>query len=398
MVLAHAPVDAVSRRVSGLDLPGIGLRHHLVSMIPGAVVRLRFADGIQVGVPRMAPGTDAMIGPDAVIVRAGNPGLAGKLPSHGQPESEDQVPTLDVAGSAPVTSGWWGTRKYYEQCVLPTDLRDTGHADRDRPMAPVPGVRRVREIPLPLLLRPGGPRMNPRQRRGVMMIVIAIVGAVAVFFAVLSYVNNIESEVGDKVQAWRVTTGRAAVPTDPAGRGRGGRRTGALAARHCRALARRPGGHGRRGGHAERHPAPVQHRHRRTRGRARHPRGDDPRRRGVRRRREAHARRPGRRVGDLRRRDDHGRPADQGRRAGDAGARRRRPDRAHPPDLGRGRRALPGGAGDVRRHHRRDQGADLRGVVRARGPARPAQPDRRLAGGANKRSYEETFQIPGDEK
>ena len=48
--------------------------------------------------------------------------------------------------------------------------------------------------------------MNPRQRRGVMMIVVAVVGAIAVFFAVLSYVNNIESEVGDKVQAWRLTS------------------------------------------------------------------------------------------------------------------------------------------------------------------------------------------------
>jgi pilus assembly protein CpaB len=48
--------------------------------------------------------------------------------------------------------------------------------------------------------------MNPRQRRGVMMIVIAVVGAIAVFFAVLSYVNNIESEVGDKVQAWELTS------------------------------------------------------------------------------------------------------------------------------------------------------------------------------------------------
>jgi pilus assembly protein CpaB len=48
--------------------------------------------------------------------------------------------------------------------------------------------------------------MNPRQRRGMMMIVVAVVGAIAVFFAVLSYVNNIESEVGDKVQAWRLTS------------------------------------------------------------------------------------------------------------------------------------------------------------------------------------------------
>jgi len=47
--------------------------------------------------------------------------------------------------------------------------------------------------------------VNPRQRRGIVMIVIALLGAVAVFFAVLSYVNDVESQVGDKVTAWRLT-------------------------------------------------------------------------------------------------------------------------------------------------------------------------------------------------
>ncbi|MET0953841.1 MAG: zinc ribbon domain-containing protein [Aeromicrobium sp.] len=123
MIVAHARIDAVSHRVSGLDLPGIGLRHHLVSMIPGAVVRLRFADRIEVGVPRSVQDTDAVSGPDTVIVRAGNPGLAGKLPSRGLPVSEGQFPTIDVTGSDPVASGWWGTRNYYERCVLASDLR-----------------------------------------------------------------------------------------------------------------------------------------------------------------------------------------------------------------------------------------------------------------------------------
>lgn len=123
MVLGHSRIDAVSHRVSGLDLPGIGLRHHLVSMIPGAVVRLRFAEEIQVGVPRTATDTDAAIGPDAVIVRAGNPGLAGKLPGHGQSASNDQSAAIDVSGSVPVTTGWWGTRNYFERCVLSSDLQ-----------------------------------------------------------------------------------------------------------------------------------------------------------------------------------------------------------------------------------------------------------------------------------
>ncbi|MFC6041896.1 hypothetical protein [Nocardioides hankookensis] len=125
MVLAHARIEAVSRRVSGLDLPGIRLRHHLVPMIPGAVVRIRFADRIEIGVPRSEQEIDdAEAGPDAVVVRAGNLALAGKLVGRGQPASGDQLPTIDVDGSAPVTNGWWGTRNYYERCVLPTDLHD----------------------------------------------------------------------------------------------------------------------------------------------------------------------------------------------------------------------------------------------------------------------------------
>ncbi len=46
--------------------------------------------------------------------------------------------------------------------------------------------------------------MNPRQRRGALMIVLAIVGSIAVFFSVLSYVSDVESQVGDKVTAWQV--------------------------------------------------------------------------------------------------------------------------------------------------------------------------------------------------
>lgn len=38
------------------------------------------------------------------------------------------------------------------------------------------------------------------------MIVIAIVGSIAVFFSVLSYVSDVESQVGDKVTAWQVVT------------------------------------------------------------------------------------------------------------------------------------------------------------------------------------------------
>lgn len=41
--------------------------------------------------------------------------------------------------------------------------------------------------------------MNPRQRRGLLLLVLSGLGAVVVFVAVLSYVGNVRAQVGDKV-------------------------------------------------------------------------------------------------------------------------------------------------------------------------------------------------------
>ncbi len=47
--------------------------------------------------------------------------------------------------------------------------------------------------------------MNPRQRRGVVFLVVAALGAIAVFFSVVGYVNNVQNEVGNKVSAFVVS-------------------------------------------------------------------------------------------------------------------------------------------------------------------------------------------------
>lgn len=52
--------------------------------------------------------------------------------------------------------------------------------------------------------------MNPRQRRGVLFLVIAAIGAIAVFFAVVSYVNSVEDQVGNRETAWVLRTNVAA--------------------------------------------------------------------------------------------------------------------------------------------------------------------------------------------
>jgi pilus assembly protein CpaB len=46
--------------------------------------------------------------------------------------------------------------------------------------------------------------MNPRQRRGVLFLAFAIVGAIAVFFSVIGYVNDVESQVGNRVTGYVV--------------------------------------------------------------------------------------------------------------------------------------------------------------------------------------------------
>jgi pilus assembly protein CpaB len=47
--------------------------------------------------------------------------------------------------------------------------------------------------------------MNPRQRRGALLMTLAVIGAAVVFFSVSSYVSAVRSEVGPKVSVLRLT-------------------------------------------------------------------------------------------------------------------------------------------------------------------------------------------------
>lgn len=47
--------------------------------------------------------------------------------------------------------------------------------------------------------------MNPRQRRGILLMVMAAVAAVVVFFALSTYVANVNSQVGSKATAFKLT-------------------------------------------------------------------------------------------------------------------------------------------------------------------------------------------------
>lgn len=47
--------------------------------------------------------------------------------------------------------------------------------------------------------------MNPRQRRGVLLMVIALIGALAVFISVLTFVSSVNANVGNKVNVVTLT-------------------------------------------------------------------------------------------------------------------------------------------------------------------------------------------------
>jgi pilus assembly protein CpaB len=58
--------------------------------------------------------------------------------------------------------------------------------------------------------------MNPRQRRGTLLLVLAIIGAIAVFFSVSSYVAEVRREVGPKQMVLQLNTEAVAFQPLPA--------------------------------------------------------------------------------------------------------------------------------------------------------------------------------------
>lgn len=52
--------------------------------------------------------------------------------------------------------------------------------------------------------------MNPRQRRGMVLIIIAVLGAIGVFAGVSSYVSNVNTQVGSKVTVLALKKSRSA--------------------------------------------------------------------------------------------------------------------------------------------------------------------------------------------
>lgn len=45
--------------------------------------------------------------------------------------------------------------------------------------------------------------MNPKQRRGAITLIVAALGAIAVFIAVVSFVGSVNAEVGPKTKVYK---------------------------------------------------------------------------------------------------------------------------------------------------------------------------------------------------
>lgn len=48
--------------------------------------------------------------------------------------------------------------------------------------------------------------MNPRQRRGVLLLLVTILGAALTFVGIAAYVNSVSSQVGPMVKVLKLTT------------------------------------------------------------------------------------------------------------------------------------------------------------------------------------------------
>jgi hypothetical protein len=123
-VRAHLPTYAVTTAVGGLELPEVGLRHHLLSWVPGTVFAISMASTtrVELGGVTAAGATGA-----ATVVWSGDERLATRIKSpDGSPVPGDRVRLPEEDGAR----SWWNRARSYEQCVVPHDV--DAFADRLR--------------------------------------------------------------------------------------------------------------------------------------------------------------------------------------------------------------------------------------------------------------------------
>jgi hypothetical protein len=179
-IAAHLPTYAVATSVARLDLPGVRMRHHVLSSVPGTTFGVVLGSEVRV-----------VLGPPEVTVRhpqdktadlvcAGDPRLAGRLAGV-RPHAVAQ--TLDLtAGRAPGQPagagerggradrrGWWGSVRHHETTVVPRDVDEfaAGLLERPSPTCPHCGETAAAGCPFCLSHEPRrepGPVAGPDPR------------------------------------------------------------------------------------------------------------------------------------------------------------------------------------------------------------------------------------------
>lgn len=205
-------VVAWLRSVTGLVEPAPGLFHHVLSLWPAtsfavslwpqpSVCRLTKKDH---SVPLPPPRRPQCL---AVSARPGGDRAwidEVVAPALGSPPIREVPPT--ELGTEVVGHGWVGGGRR-----LPGGRRGPGEHHRPPPSrGALPLVRGARAAEKMSLLRSGdvrprgGAEVNPRQRRGVLLLLLASLGAVAVFVAVQNYVAGVNAKIGPLVSVLRL--------------------------------------------------------------------------------------------------------------------------------------------------------------------------------------------------
>ncbi|MFT4288478.1 hypothetical protein [Nocardioides sp.] len=114
-VLDSVITRGVTRSVAKLDYPGIGFGHQLSTLMPSSTLLMRFGSPLVTGTAAAAALPD---NGQVALLEAGDRRLAERI---GAPPAS-LAQTLQVTGATQLMEGWWGTGRYFEQTVVPTDL------------------------------------------------------------------------------------------------------------------------------------------------------------------------------------------------------------------------------------------------------------------------------------
>lgn len=113
------PTYVVTSSVTGVDLPIVRLKHHMLSWLPGTMFTLGLDEHPRISTGRLTASFPQAEGTDLVV--AGSSRLAERLggvtPAHVVERFEALTPAVDTIA--------WGRARFYEQTLLPRTVEPT---------------------------------------------------------------------------------------------------------------------------------------------------------------------------------------------------------------------------------------------------------------------------------